>query len=38
MKTFYNSKKIPLISPLLINDKLKSGFWKKANYFNEFFE
>ena len=37
MKTFYNGKKIPLIPPLLINDKLESDFEKKANHFNEFF-
>ena len=32
MKTFYNSKKIPLIPPLIINDKLESDFGKKANH------
>ena len=37
MKTFYNGKKIPLIPPLLINDKLESNFGKNANHFNEFF-
>ena len=37
MKTFYNGKKIPLIPPLLVNDKLESEFRKKANHFNEFF-
>ena len=37
MKTFYNGKKIPLIPPLLINNKLESDFGKKANHFNEFF-
>ena len=37
MKTFYNGKKIPLIPPLLVNDKLESDFGKKANHFNEFF-
>ena len=37
MKTFHNGKKIPLIPPLLINDKLEYDFGKKANYFNEFF-
>ena len=29
MKTFHNGKKIPLIPPLLINDKLESDFEKK---------
>ena len=37
MKIFYNGKKIRLIPPLLINDKLEPGFEKKANHFNEFF-
>ena len=37
MKTFYNGKKIPLIPPLLVNDKLESEFGKNANHFNEFF-
>ena len=37
MKTFYNGKKIPLIPPLLVNDKLKCDFGKKASHFNEFF-
>ena len=29
MKTFYNGKKIPLIPPLLINDKLEFDFGKR---------
>ena len=37
MKIFYNGKKISLIPPLQINDKLGSDFGKKANHFNEFF-
>ena len=37
MKTFYNGKKIPLIPPLLVNDKLECDFGLKANHFNEFF-
>ena len=37
MKTYYNGKKIPLIPPLLVNDKLECDFGKKANHFNEFF-
>ena len=37
MKTFYNGKKIPLIPPLLVNDKFECDFGKKENHFNEFF-
>ena len=37
LKTFYNGKKVPIISPLLINDKLISDFEVKANHFNNFF-
>ena len=37
MKTFYNGRKIPIISPLLINDKLEADFKKKAHHFNAFF-
>ena len=37
LKTFYNSKKIPVIPPLLINNKLISNFKMKANQFNTFF-
>ena len=37
VKTFYNGKKIPLIPPLLVNDKLECDFGLKANHFNEFF-
>ena len=37
MKIFHNGKKIPQISPLLINDKLESDFGKKANHFIESF-
>ena len=33
MKTFYNNKNIPLILPLLINNRLKSNFKKEANQF-----
>ena len=36
MKTFYNGRKIPIIPPLLINDKLETDFKKKA-HFNVFF-
>ena len=37
LKTFYNGKKIPIVPPLLINDKLISDFEVKANHFNNFF-
>ena len=36
-KTFYYGKKLPIISPLLINNKLISDSKVKANYFNGFF-
>ena len=36
-KTLFNGKKIPLISPILVNNKLISNFKEKANYFNDFF-
>ena len=37
MKTFYNGKKVPIIHPLLIDNKIISDFEAKANYFNNFF-
>ena len=37
LKTFFNSRKIPIIPPLLIEGKLVSDFKEKANMFNEFF-
>ena len=37
LKTFYNGRKIPIIPPLLINDKLETDFKKKTHYFNAFF-
>ena len=37
LKTFCNGKKVPIIPPLLINDKLISDFEVKANHFNNFF-
>ena len=37
LKTFYNGKKIPVIPPLLVNNKLVSNFKTKANHFNIFF-
>ena len=36
-KRFFNRKKVPIIPPLLINNKLESYFRIKANYFNSFF-
>ena len=32
-----HGKKIPLISPILVNNKLISNFKEIANYFNDFF-
>ena len=37
LKTFYNGKKVPIIPPPLINDKLFSDFEVKASHFNNFF-
>ena len=37
LKTFYNSKKIPLIPPLLVNDKFVTDMKTKADIFNKFF-
>ena len=37
LKTFYNDKKIPLIPPLLIDDKFVTDIQAKANIFNKFF-
>ena len=37
LKSFYNDSKIPLISPLLVNNKTVSDFTEKANIFNDFF-
>ena len=37
LKTLYNGKKIPLIPPILISNKLISNFIEKANHFNAFF-
>ena len=37
LKTFFNGRKIPVITPLLIDGKLVSDFKEKANKFNEFF-
>ena len=37
LKTFYNNKKIPIIPPLLIDDKFVTDIQTKANIFNKFF-
>ena len=37
LKTFYNTKKVPIIPPILIENKLETDFLKKANYFNNKF-
>ena len=37
LKSFYNDSKIPLISPLLVNNKIASDLREKANIFNDFF-
>ena len=34
LKTFYNGSKIPIIPPLLINDKLETDFLKKSLFLN----
>ena len=37
LKSFYNDSKIPLIPPLLVNDKIVPDFTEKANLFNDLF-
>ena len=37
IKSFYNDTKIPLIPPLLVNNKIVSDFTKKTYLFNDFF-
>ena len=37
LKSFYNDTKVPLIPPLLVNNKIVSYFTRKANLFNDFF-
>ena len=37
LKSFYNDSKIPLIPPLLVNNKFVSDFTEKSNLFNDFF-
>ena len=37
LKTFYKDKRIPIIPPLLIDDKFVTDIQKKANILNKFF-
>ena len=37
MKTFFNGKKVPVISPMLFNGAFVTEFQEKANIFNSFF-
>ena len=37
LKSFHNDTKVPLIPPLLVNNKTVSDFTKKTNLFNDFF-
>ena len=37
LKTFYNDKKIPLIPPILTDDRSVTDIRTKANIFNKFF-
>ena len=37
LKTFYNGKKVTLIPSLIINNKLKPDFKRKADHFNNLF-
>ena len=37
LKTFFNGKKIPLIPPLNVGNKIAADFKEKARLFNEFF-
>ena len=36
-ETFYNGKKVPLIPPLFVNNKVEPDFKLKINFFNKFF-
>ena len=35
--TLFNGKKVPVIPPILVNNKLVTNFKDKANIFNDFF-
>ena len=37
LKSFYKGNKVPLIPPLLVNNKIVSDFTEKANLFNALF-
>ena len=37
LKTFFYNKKIPLIPPVIIRNKLESDFILRANHFNKYF-
>ena len=37
LKVFYNDKRVPVIPPLLVNNKLVTDFKVKANIFNNLF-
>ena len=37
LETFYDDKKIPLIPPLLVDNKLTTSYKTKANVWNEYF-
>ena len=37
LKIFYNGKKVPIILPLITDNKIISDFEAKANHFNSFF-
>ena len=37
IKTLFNGKKVPVIPPILVNNKLVTNFKAKANIFNDFF-
>ena len=37
LKSFYNDIRVPLIPPLLVNNKIVSDFTRKTDLFNDFF-
>ena len=37
LKSFYKGNRVPLIPPLLVNNKIVLDFTEKANLFNDFF-
>ena len=38
MKTFYNTKKVFIIPPILTENKLEADFFERVNYFSNFFD